>query len=220
MKITRVSRHRRLERVRIHVDGEATPRLELALELFLRAGLHAGDTVEPACLESLEREDETFRARDAAFSLLAHRPRSRVELSRRLERKGFGAGCVAGTVAWLEARGLLDDRSFAAALVRHRIRLRPAGRAGLLNELRGRGVDPSIAEEVVAEVMAEAGVDETELARSTAARWARRNASALRAAKRDRVARQRARARLYGHLARRGFSADATRAALEAVLHD
>lgn len=220
MKITRLERHPRRDRVRIWVDGDDRPRAELALDLVTGAGLAAGVELPAARLGDLEREDEVYRARDAALSLLAHRARSRVELRWRLRRKGLGDAAIETTLDWLDEREYTDDRAFAESFVRDRLRLRPRGRTALLQELRKKGVDGDTAGAALDSVMQAEGVDETALARSAAETWARKNRSTLRKADRSREDRLRARRRLYGHLARRGFAPDAVRSAVALVLDD
>ncbi len=220
MKISRLGRHPRRERVRIYVDGADRPRSELALDLVLGAGLSVGAELTEARLRALEREDEAYRARDAALSLLAHRARSREELRRRLDRKDFAPPVIASTLEWLDERGYVDDRDFAETFVRDRLRLRPRGRIRLVQELRKKGVDAGTAEAAVAAVMEREGIDEAALARTAADAWARKNRSVLRKAAGSRDGRLRARRRLYGHLARRGFAPDAVRAAVSAALDD
>jgi regulatory protein len=220
MKITRITRHPRRERARIHVDGEEQPRFEVALDLLLRAGLTVGDVLDAARADDLEREDEGYRAREAAIRLLAQRARSEAELRQRLTRKDIAPAVVDRTLAWLQEGGYLDDRAFAEAFVRDRLRLRPRGRAGLIQELRRKGVDGDTAEAAADAVMAAESVDDVDLAVEAARAWARKNAPLVREAARDMEQRQRARRRLYGHLARRGFAPPPIRSAMDAVLGD
>jgi len=220
MRITRIAKHPRRERARIHVDGEDRPRFELALDLLLRSGLGTGDTLEPERLAALEREDAPYRAREAALRLLAHRPRSGSELRQRLARRGVEAPVIESTMSWLSERGYMDDRAFAESFVRDRIRLRPRGRHGLVSELRRRGVDEAVAAAATDSVLAAEGVDEGVLAATAARSWARRNGPLLRKAATGPEDRQRARRRLYGHLARRGFDGVSVRDAIAAVLGD
>lgn len=220
MKITRIARDPRRDRVRLHVDGEPRPRVELARDLVASAGLGIGDTLDPARLVALEREDEFYRAREAALRLLAHRPRSGSELRQRLAQRDVPGPVIEATVSWLSERGYLDDRAFAESFVRDRLRLRPRGRSGLVRELRGRGVDPAVAEAATDAVLSDEGVKEGELATAAARSWARRNGPLVRNAVEDAEGRQRARRRLYGHLARRGFDGPSVRLAIDAVLGD
>src|ERR1019366_3257893 len=63
--------------------------------------------------------------RDAAAAmaqrLLAVTDRSRVELQRRLERRGYAPGRAAGPVPRLQARGWVDDNRLADELARRRL---------------------------------------------------------------------------------------------------
>jgi regulatory protein len=220
MKITRIARDPRRERVRIHVDGEERPRLEVALDLLLRSGLTVGDVLDTAGVTALEREDEGYRAREAAIRLLAHRARSVAELRQRLVRKEIAAAVVDRTMEWLDARGYLDDRAFAEAFVRDRLRLRPRGRAGLIQELRRKGVDGTTAEAATDAVMAAEAVAEPDLALEAARAWARKNAPLVAESARGIEPRLRGRRRLYGHLARRGFDPASIRVAMDALLGD
>lgn len=219
-KITAIKRHPRRERVRVHLEGDASAPVELALDLVLRAGLATGDSLDEAGLEALQREDETYRARDGALNLLSHRARSRAEIRRRLARKEFGPAVIDETLAWLDARGYLDDAAFAESFIRDRLRLRPRGRLGLLTELRRKGVDEATAVAAVDRVMEAEDVDEAALAIDAADAWARKNQPAVKNAAGSRDDRQRARRRLYAHLARRGFAPDAVRAGVDRVLGD
>lgn len=207
MRITGIApQRRRTERVNLHIDGEF--RLALPEELVLRRGLKVGQEVTEQVIAELEREDLLWKARQAALSLLSHRPRSARELEVRLSRKDFPPEVTAPTIEALAQKGLIDDAAFAESFVRDRVRLRPKGRRRLIQELRVKGVDPETAEAAVGEVMAGEDVSEVELARAAAARWAVRRNEEPRSARR----------RLYGYLARRGFSADAVRVVLDEVL--
>lgn len=203
MRITALQPHaRNPERIHVHVDGQA--RLTLSAELVLSLGLHLGDEVDEARLEELERRDQPWRAREAALSLLSHRPRSAAELRRRLARKGFDAEVVDACVEALGGVGVVDDAAFAESLVRDRVRLRPQGRRRIRQELRARGVDEETASAAIDEVMEGEDASEIDLARAAAARWKPRPGEE----------RDRARRRLHAFLARRGFGGDAVRTVL------
>ncbi len=206
MKITCIEpRKRRAERVDVHVDGEL--RLTLAQEIVLREGLRVGDEFSEARIRALEGEDLRWKVQEAALSLLSFRARTTTELRRRLLRKEFLEEVVDECVAGLAERGLVDDASFAEAFVRDRVRLRPRGARRLVQELRARGVDADTAAEAIGEVMEHEAVSELDLAREAAARWPRRGGEDP----------QRARRRLHGFLARRGFGGDTVRQVVQEV---
>src|SRR5688500_8940674 len=194
-----------LERVNVYVDGEF--RLALAHEVVLRAGLRTGDDVSEARLDELAAEDQLWKARDSALNLLSFRARTATELRRRLREKAFPEEVVERCVAELVERGLVDDSAFAETFVRDRVRLRPSGARRLVQELRVKGVDADMAEEAIEEVLRSEDVSELELARVAVSKWARRSGE-------DRA---RARRRLYGFLARRGFGGDTVRQIMEEI---
>lgn len=200
MKITAIQPQKlRADRVNVHVDGEF--RLALAAELVATEHLHVGDEVDEARLAALGAKDGGWKARDAALSLLSHRARSAAELQRRLKRKGFEAETAEQTVERLGELGMVDDTAFAESFVRDRVRMRPHGRRRLKAELRAKGVDDATARAAIDEVMEREETTEVDLARTAAARWKPRPGEEP----------ARARNRLQGFLARRGFGGEAVR---------
>jgi regulatory protein len=194
------------DRVSVHVDGEL--RLGLAAEVALAAGLRVGDEVTEERLAELEARDDAWRAREAALSLLSYRSRSAAELRRRLGRKGFDPEVAGRTVERMRELGVVDDAAFAESFVRDRVRLRPKGTRRLADELRARGVDAETARAAVDGVLEREDATELDLARQAAARW-RPQAGEEPA---------RARRRLHGFLARRGFAGETVRVVVEEAL--
>ncbi|MDZ7780070.1 MAG: regulatory protein RecX [Gemmatimonadota bacterium] len=203
-------------RVRVHLDrGEA---FEVALEAVERTGLGVGDDLPPARHRELLDVDADVRIREAALNLISYRARGRVELERKLRRKGFGPERVEGCVARLEERGLVDDAAVAAAFVRDRLRHRPKGRVQLTSELRAKGIAAETAEDVVHEVFEAEETTDSVLAAEVAEGWvARQNPDLLRSLVDEEWTRDRERAerRLRSYLGRRGFRGDALRLGLE-----
>lgn len=191
------------ERVRIELGPGRTE--EVSGEIVFAAGLRVGDDLPDDALRRVLREDLDWRAREAALRLLSYRPRSEAELRLRLLRQQFPAEVADACLEGLRAKGLLDDASFAESFARDRIRLNPRGRRRVVQELRGRGVDASTAASVVDDVLREEDVGELDLARQAARRWRARAGEEP----------DRARRRLTGFLARRGFGGETVRRVVE-----
>lgn len=205
--------------VRVHL-AEGDP-LEVPIQAWLESGLHAGAEVGGGAVAELERRGRYWRAREAALAILSYRARSRRELITALRKKGYAFPDVEPVLDDLEARGLLDDAGFAEALVRDRIRHRPRGNRRLMAELREKGVDGTTAERAVDRAMAQMETDEPSLAEEVGRHWARTQSLETLAALTDArfsPEREKAKRRLYGHLARRGFGGEALRAGLDAAL--
>lgn len=86
----------------------------------------------------------------AAARFLEARPRSSVEVRRRLCDAGYRADLVEGALERLTELGYLDDAAFARAWVESRDRARPRGARALRDELRRMGVPAADAEAALA----------------------------------------------------------------------
>ncbi len=154
----------------------------------------------------------------AALRLLAPRRRGIEELRGRLRKKGFGAAEVDECLDWLRERDLLDDLAFSQALARDRVKLSPRSPSALRRELALRGIQGKVADEAVDRVLEEEDLTEEKLARAAGEGWVRKQGMrVVEALLLDRFTpeRERARRRLYGFLARRGFRGEAARAGLD-----
>lgn len=203
-------------RVMVHLDG-AEP-FEVTLEALERCKLGVGDRLTEDAHKELIDVDADVRVREAALHLLSYRARTRRELETRLRKKGFAVARIRPCLDALEGRGLLDDEAVAAAFVRDRLRHRPRGRSRLVSELRAKGVDADLASEAIERVFDDEEVSEAGLAAEAVESWmARQGPSTLEAlaAEGHPPERDKARRRLYGYLARRGFRGEALTEALE-----
>ncbi len=168
-------------------------------------GIVSGAQLDEALASRLELLAGRAEALRVANRFIAFRPRSVSEVRQRLRRAGIDGGIVESALESLIADGLLDDKRFADAWVENRAAFSPRSPRLLQMELRRKGVD----RETVDESMEQAsGSDETALAVETGRRRLHKYRQT------DRREFDRA---LGSFLARRGFSADATRGALETL---
>lgn len=142
---------------------------------------------------------------DQALRLLEFRARSVAELRRKLLRKGGSSHEVDVVIERLREQKLLDDVSFAREFARSKVVGSGSSRHRVVQELRRKGVAPSIADDAVAGLVEREGIDPSEAVHRVAQKkW--RSMSGL-----DEFTRRR---RLYAFLARRGFSPDEIRSAM------
>ena len=101
------------------------------------------------------REPESAQiAYTEAVKRLARQPQSRAALRQRLLRLGYVEAAVDAALDRAEGDGYLNDREYAASLVRRRTKGR--GHALIAQELRAKGIDESAAGPALATVDAEA----------------------------------------------------------------
>ena len=136
----------------------------------------------------------------AALRFLEARPRSAVEVRRRLTGAGYREDLIAGAIERLTELGVIDDEAFARAWVESRDRARPRGERALRSELFRKGIDRQLTDDV----LDERGQTRPGADAEAAGRLLERHASALARISDPRVRRQRA----YALLARNGFDPD------------
>jgi regulatory protein len=201
------------ERANLHIDGEFC--CGVAYEVVYAERLGVGALIDSETVERIRTADEQWRAKQAALSLLAARPRARRELADRLRRKQFPAAAVEWAVTEADRLGLIDDRAFAESWVRDRLKLRPRGSRALVAELMQKGVERDTASRAVARVLHAEQADEATLCLQSAQKWLRAHGGGADAADADQ--RRRTQRRLAAFLQRRGYAPDHIRPALDVL---
>ena len=153
-----------------------------------------------------DADEEIQKAKSAAFRLLSGRAYTRAEIDKKLKGRQFSRQAITRTMATLEELGLVDDRAFARQWVQARLQGRPMGRFRMTRELKRRGVPEALVEEALDEALAEVEPIELalELLRGRAARYRG-------------LERQKALARMYQFVGRRGFATQVAREAARLI---
>ncbi len=135
------------ERVNVYVDGRYL--LGVNAAIVLRMELHIGQELLPEQLEQLRSEDAEQQAVDRALNFLSFRPRSREEVRRYLQRKETPPYIIEAALARLDRLDFVNDRAFVEFWVENRDKFNPRGSRALKNELRMKGVERDIVDELV-----------------------------------------------------------------------
>lgn len=125
--------------------------LRVTEEELLRFSLRAGLDLDGEAWEALEASAKQSAAKAAAASMIGSRPLSKKELTRRLVRKGADEEDAEAAADWLEDIGAVNDREYAALLVRHYAG-KGYGRARIREEMYRRGVDRELWDEALEEL--------------------------------------------------------------------
>jgi len=112
-------------------------------------GIHEGQELDEIKFDTLRMKMLGSRCRLKAMDALARREHGRKELELKLRQKDFPPDVIGEQLDRLEAEHLLSDRRFATQYVDSRQRRNPEGRNLLTMRLMQRGVDRSLAEQVV-----------------------------------------------------------------------
>ena len=176
-------------RANVYVDGEFV----LGLAMIEALKLSKGQVLSDADIEGLRLVDEKERAHEATLNFLSYRPRNEQEVRRRLQKKDFMPEAVDDAIARLLRAGLIDDEAFARYWVENREQHRPRGAYALRHELRQKGIESRIVDELVEQIDEDANAYLAATKRLS--RWQRLDPSVRRR-------------KMSDYLRRRGFSYD------------
>src|SRR5438270_1850192 len=135
------------ERFNLYVDGHFL--LGVNAAIVLQMGLHVEQELSPEQLEQLRDEEAEQQAVDRALNYLSYRPRSREEVRRYLRRKETPPDIIEAALARLDRLDFVNDRAFASFWIENREQFNPRGAHALKNELRMKGVEREVVDELV-----------------------------------------------------------------------
>ena len=147
MRIERLEPSKHVKgRFLVHLDDGSL--LKVTEREMLSFALYAGMELDEDVAKDLALAGRESSAKARAAAMVGARPLSRKELVRRLEEKGEASEHAQGAADWLEETGAVNDREYAAMLVRHYAG-KGYGKARIREEMRRRGVDRELWDEAL-----------------------------------------------------------------------
>jgi len=137
------------ERVNVYVDGRFL--LGASATVVLQMGLELEQELSPGQLEQLRSEEALQQAVERAYNFLSYRPRSREEVRRYLRRKETSPEIIEATLERLDRLDLVNDHAFASFWAESREQFNPRGARAIKNELRMKGVEREVVEEMISD---------------------------------------------------------------------
>lgn len=194
-------------RASIMVDGKFA--LALSHQRIADMGLAPGMAWDDTLAAQMVHAKAVDKATKAAMNRLNRRPMSRAQLRRKLIEKEHAPEVVDLVLDKAQAVGALDDENFARTLAREYTLHRHAGPAMLRVKLRAKGIE----REVIDRIVGEFEHDDIQLEQAL-----RLGSKKIRSLSRcDGHTRKR---RLYGALARRGYTRDVIEQVMSQLLED
>ena len=135
------------DRINLFVDGRFL--MGVSTVIVLQMGLRLEQELSPEQLEQLHSEEIEQRAVDRALNYLSYRPRSREEVRRYLRRKETPPEIIETALERLDRLDFVNDRTFAGFWIESREHFSPRGARALKNELRMKGVERDVVDELV-----------------------------------------------------------------------
>lgn len=148
---------RRKGLTQLYIDGEAAVKVDT--EVFLLSKLKPGDQLTDEELHELIQASDARRAKEKALYLLEHRNHSKKELTEKIARTAASREAAQAAADHMEELGLVDDQAFARSYAKDLFLRKRWGPLRVKQELRQKGIDP----ELIQELLEEYGDEEQQL---------------------------------------------------------
>jgi len=153
-QITKLKAQKNAKRANLYVDNQFIA--GLSLNLVVKHGLAVGQSLSNKQLDELLTQALLEKLYNQSLNFLSFRPRSPQEVKRFLAKKTQAnpkfKKVIDLVLTKLDQRSLIDQSAFAQWWVEQRLRFRPKGKFALRQELRQKGIDRSVIDQVLAEV--------------------------------------------------------------------
>jgi regulatory protein len=189
-------------------DTPTPSKLIVSVELIAELKLKPGRVLSAAELDRLQSAAAQIACYDKALATLGARARSSADLRRYLKTKEFTDEQIAPVIEKLTALGLLDDLEYARTFARARMNpSRGLGPRRVAADLARKGVPRELAEQALKELAEERSQRDEELvAQGETPTSAVEEAAAKKLKSLSKLEPEVRKRRLFGFLARRGFS--------------
>ncbi len=129
-------------------DGE---KLTVTAALVADYSLYTGCVLDTGAYSALKKDVDISSAKTRALRILGKRQMSRREITERLKQKGEKEDTAHIVADWLVKIGAVDDKEYAASIVRHYMFI-GYGMMRIRDELYRRGIDRELWEEALAQL--------------------------------------------------------------------
>lgn len=140
---------RRKGLVQLYLDGEAAVKIDR--ETFALSGLKLGDELDDEELHDLIQRSERRRAQEKALYLLEYRSHSKKELEDKIARAAASRDAARAAAEHMEELGLVNDEAYARELARTLFTRKRYGANRVRQELRLKGIDDELIQELLEE---------------------------------------------------------------------
>ena len=120
---------------------------------FMSLGLCEGALIDEHTLLNVKGEDEVYRAKKKALSILSYADNSRLSLYTKLLRAGFSKDVSESTVELMCSLGYINENERLERLISDEVNLRLTGRRKLIPKLIAKGYKHSDIERVIEELL-------------------------------------------------------------------
>lgn len=205
LEITKVERQKKSDhRYIIHFGAY---NMTVHEDVMIKYRMITGNSFMKTDLEEIVVADERQRAYVEGLRYLERKPRTAMEMTRRLRQKEIGETIIAEVVQRLQQERFLDDPLYAKQWAEQRITNQRKGKMWIRQELREKGIDTSLIAEALENITPEQELE-------SALQTGRKKWNLIRGDANDK------RRKTGAFLMRRGFSGDMVRQVINTLLEE
>ncbi|WP_379127524.1 regulatory protein RecX [Paenibacillus sp. sgz500958] len=205
LEITRVERQKKRDhRYTIHFGPHI---MTVHEDVMIKYMMTTGSRFMKSDLESIVLADERQRAYVEGLRYLGLKPRTVLEMKRRLRQKEIGETIIEETLQRLQQEKYIDDPAYAMQWAEQRITNQRKGKMWIRQELREKGIDKSL----ITEALEQISPDQE---KESALHLARKKWQLIRGEVPDK------RRKTGAYLMRRGYSGEMVRQVLQILLQE
>ncbi|MNO89338.1 Regulatory protein RecX [compost metagenome] len=205
LEITKVERQKKSDHRYIIYFGAYN--MTVHEDVMIKYRMITGNSFMKADLEEIVVADERQRAYVEGLRYLERKPRTAMEMTRRLRQKEIGETIIAEVVQRLQQERFLDDPLYAKQWAEQRITNQRKGKMWIRQELREKGIDKSLISEALENISPEQELE-------SALQTGRKKWNLIRGEAADK------RRKTGAFLMRRGFSGDTVRQVINTLLEE
>ncbi|ASA22188.1 regulatory protein RecX [Paenibacillus donghaensis] len=205
LEITKVERKKKSDRR--YVIHFGVYNMTVHEDVMIKYRMITGSSFVKADLEEIVVADERQRAYVEGLRYLERKPRTAMEITRRLREKEIGETIIGEVVQRLQQERLVDDPLYAKQWAEQRITNQRKGKMWIRQELREKGIDKSLISEALENISPEQELE-------SALQTGRKKWNLIRGEVQDK------RRKTGAFLMRRGFSGEMVRQVLNMLLQE
>lgn len=123
----------------------------LDIDVILKYGLKKGLDFTTELQQQVKAEQDLINAKKLAYSYATYKPRSEKQVEKRLAEKDFSRVVIDICINFLKEFNLIDDNRFAYDFAAMYIQKKPSGVALLRQELKAKGINEYLINDVVSQ---------------------------------------------------------------------
>jgi len=149
LKVIRLNFSKKTNKCYLEFDNgvEIAISLDLVMEYQIKAGL----SINIDLYEEIIRKHKIMTAKQAVHNYVAYKPRTKFQIEQKLKEKEFDDELINLAIEFACEFGYVDDEKYAEMFVRDYLKLKSYGLQRAYFELKKRGVEKSLAKQVISQ---------------------------------------------------------------------